>query len=144
MWIIRKCKYCEKLSNIYKEIKILQKHEEEIMQRRIVEDTNFELEGMINEKDAKIYDLVHHVDELEAKHNALEKNYSDKTTILEERLDTIKKKAKFALRAKNTASQESSWRAKHQPSTQNKQTKSKYCFWENGMNAAQSNKELDS
>jgi hypothetical protein len=33
------------------------------------------------------------------------------------------KKAKFALRAKITASQESSWKGKHQPSTQNKQTK---------------------
>jgi hypothetical protein len=36
---------------------------------------------------------------------------------------TMYRKAKFALRAKITASQESSWRGKHQPSTQNKQTK---------------------
>jgi hypothetical protein len=56
------------------------------------------------------------------------------------------KKAKFALRAKVIASKESSWRTNTSPQHKtSKQTNKKKIvfFWENGMNAAQSNKELD-
>ena len=82
----------KKLANIDKENKFLQKHEEEIVQKLIFDEQIIELEGMINEKDAKINDLVQRVNEVEAKNSALEKSFSDKTIILEERLDTIEKK----------------------------------------------------
>ena len=59
--------------------------------KRIFDAKISELEGMIHEKDAKLHDLVQHVDELEAKHSALGTNHSDTTIILEERLDAIEK-----------------------------------------------------
>ena len=45
--------------------RFLQKHEEEILQRNTYKEKNRKLEGVIDEKDAKMQDLVQRVNEVE-------------------------------------------------------------------------------
>ena len=75
-------------------------NEEEIVQRRIFEEKIHQLESTIEEKDVKINDLVHRVNEVEAKFDTLENCFGQKTSVLEETFENqqnffIEKLAKF-------------------------------------------------
>ena len=82
----------EKLAKINREIETLQKHEEELVRKRIFEEDREKLKGIINEKNATIHYLVRRVNKVETQKNTLEKSFCDKNFILEERLKTIENK----------------------------------------------------
>jgi hypothetical protein len=73
----------KELANIDEEIETLNKHEEEIVQKRIFEEEINKLKGIINEKDEQMYDLVQRVKDIEIKNDTLEKSFSDEKTALE-------------------------------------------------------------
>ena len=82
----------KKLADIDKNLKELQQHEKEIIEKRIFDEKINKLETIIAEKDEEIQKFVLRVKEMEVTIDTLEKRFSDGTTKIEERLHAFEKK----------------------------------------------------
>ena len=81
----------EKHVNIEKELEILQKHEDELVRKHIVDDQFNKLESIIAEKDDTIHHFEHRVSKMEAKIESLEKFIGDTTCEQNEKFNAIEK-----------------------------------------------------
>ena len=77
----------EKLANIDKKLENLQQCEEEILNKKFFDVKMSKLESIIAEKDARIYDFVEKINEMEANIDTLDNT----NTVLKEKLEAIEK-----------------------------------------------------